>query len=157
MSAFEGSKVLFLSASQVDQLIGLLGLLDLKTTLKTLIDQKLLSLIQNSLSGAQKLFLSILSKETEKVSFKKLPLETWDKKPSSLNTMLHTRGLNRLAKALGPLEDYILQDICLRLSPKDKQPYMSLCTPVETEIKTHLCSELEMTINFIQNQLSKTN
>lgn len=154
MTEFLGADVLFLNAQQMETLLLLLGVFDVKTTMKTLIDQKLILDLTNSLSSLQKLFLKTIHKEKERVSFKKLPLEMWDKKASSLIPILHTRGMNRLAKALGPLEASTTQDICLRMAPKDKAHFVSFSTTVASEISELLTEELEIALDFLYTHVS---
>lgn len=155
MSQFAASSVLFLNAVQMSFLLQLLGVFDLKTTLRTLIDQKLISDVKTSLSSLELKFLYHISKEKEKVSFKKLPLETWDKRKTSLAALIRTRGLNRLAKSIGPQDSFIMTEIKLRLDPKDNATLVTLATDVDESIHAHLIEELELTLDFMRSFLTQ--
>lgn len=154
MPAFEASSILFLKSAYVQQLILLLGLYDLKQAIKTIIDQQLLTHIHSCLSDLQKLFLKQLSKEKDKVAFKRLPLESWDRQKSSLNELLYLRGLNRLAKAFSSYDHFIKNEVILRLPLKDKQQFITLSSKIEPTIKEALCFEIEQAISFMKKNLN---
>lgn len=154
MPAFEASSILFLKSAHVQQLTFLLGIYDLKQATKTIIDQELLKQITSCLSDLQKLFLKELSKEKDKVAFKRLPLESWDRQKSSLDDLLYLRGLNRLAKAFSSYDDFIKNEVILRLPVKDKQQFIALCTKIEPNIKEALCFEIEHAISFMKKNLN---
>jgi hypothetical protein len=154
MPAFQGSKALFLNSHNLKQLILLLGMYDLKQALKTLIDQSIIKDITRSLSELQKLFLKELAKEKDKVAFKRLPLETWDRQKSSLEALLYLRGLNRFSKAFSDSDLFVKNELILRLPVKDKQQFLTLSSKIEPSIKEALCEEINHSIDFMKKNLN---
>lgn len=77
-----------------------LGLHDLAADLKQVIDKELLRKIYNALSEQQLHFLHYASKLSVKWASPKLGLLSWDGSKKQLKTLLHYRGLIRLAKAI---------------------------------------------------------
>lgn len=154
MSSFPGSHILFLNAAQVKQLLLLLGMYDVKLSLKTLIDQSIIKQINHCLSDLQKLFLKDLSKEQDKVAFKRLPLETWDMQKSSLESLIYLRGLNRFSKAFCDLDQFMKNELILRLPHKDKPQFTTLSSKTEPALKDFLCLEIEHTLAFMKKNLN---
>lgn len=151
---FSGSYILFLNSSLTKQLIMLLGLYDLKLALKTLIDQGIINQVHTYLTDLQKMFLKELAKEADKVAFKRLPLETWDKQKTSFEGLIYLRGLNRFSKAYHDVNPFIKNELILRLAYKDKAQFITLCTKVEPQIKEALISEIEHAFNFMKKNLN---
>ncbi len=147
--SFEGSKVLFLSYIQIKELIDLLSVFDIKLTLKTSIDKQINQHILHALSPLQLKFLKIVDKQQEKVAFKKIPLETWDKKKESLHAMLYLRGLNRLCKTFASSSFFVHEEIILRLPLKDKPLFFSLATQSEQTVKESLMGQFNSAIDFM--------
>lgn len=81
------------------QLIDYLGLHDLGAETKQIVDKQLLNRIMSALSESEKKFLSYCSKQVIRWVPPKLNLSAWDGEKASLHSLLHTRGLTRLAKA----------------------------------------------------------
>jgi len=151
LSDFYAKKLLFLDDFELTKVIHLLGLFDLKESLKTLIDPKLITKINESLSQEMRQFLKTIQTEKEKVSFKKIQLENWDLTKEGLFKLLYVRGLNRIAKALSQENIYVLNEILLRLPVKDKPLFLSLNTEIEPGLKQNLAEQIDKTLNFYKN------
>ncbi|MDN3507814.1 MAG: hypothetical protein P0S94_02705 [Simkaniaceae bacterium] len=80
--------------------IDYLGLHDLSAEMKTMIHTKNIRMIEAALKSDQKTYLRKLLGEKEPVVFSKINLNDWDGNEEKLRTVIHQRGLNRLAKAL---------------------------------------------------------
>lgn len=92
--------LLELNKIQLIQLIDLLGMYDLASELRHIVDKNTLTQIASSLTLQQRQFLSYVSKQaptqlTERMNFKEI---NGDK--IKLNKILHRKGLQRLGKAL---------------------------------------------------------
>lgn len=154
MSAFENARILFLDGPRMQQLVGLLGVFDIKTFLKTSIDQKLILDIQNALTDFEKAFLKHILKDPERVGFKKMSLETWNKQRASFESMKYLRGLNRLSKALASHSPFIQSEIILRLPLKDKESFMTLATPSDDLLKKNLNEDLKTALDFLEAHIN---
>lgn len=77
-----------------------LGLHDLSAEMKTMINTKNIRMIEAALKKNQKEYLRHILAEKEPVVFSKINLNDWDGDKTKLRTVVHQRGLNRLAKAL---------------------------------------------------------
>jgi hypothetical protein len=154
--AFACSKILFLNSQDTLRLIHLLGIFDIRSFLRTSIDQKLNLDIHNHLSELERSFLKILLKEKEKVTFKKLPLENWDRQPQSLHAMIYLRGLNRLSKTFACVPQETLEDIALRLPFHDKAQFYSLLQKSEDSMMKSFYEDFTMTLDFIEAHVLKT-
>lgn len=92
--------LLSLERKQLIQLINFLGIYDLATDLRQIVDKELLRKIYGALTQQQLHFLHYCTKQPIKWLSPKLGLSTWDGSKKQLGTLLHYRGLIRLAKAL---------------------------------------------------------
>jgi hypothetical protein len=154
-SSFDGARLLKLNATQMKILTHLLGIYDVKIFLRTSIDQKLILEIHNQLNDLEKAFLKSIQKDQEKVAFKKMPLDTWDKTRSSFETMKYLRGLNRLSKAIAKEPLNIREEIILRLPFKDKAQFLSLCTQSDENLIKSMYEELNTALDFFDSQFLK--
>lgn len=148
---FETKTLLFLDANQLQEIAHYLGLYDLKSSLKTLIDPKLILKIQEALSPNMRQFLKTIQSEKDKVSFKKIQLDTWDQKKESLLNLLYVRGLNRIAKAIGQQSAYITHEILLRLPVKDKSLFITLNSEIEPSYKHDLSQQIDQAFSYFKN------
>lgn len=150
LPSFPNATLLFCDSALMQEVCALLGLYDLKALLKTLIDQKMIKLIEHALSTTQKKFLKIIQKEADKIAFKPIPLERWDQTAENLQALLMMRGLNRLAKAFANSSPYIQNEFIIRLPFKDKMAYLSLSTPVIPQRVEALQKQIETTQHFLK-------
>lgn len=89
-------------------LIDFLGIFDLAAEVRQIIQKERIQKISSCLSSKQKQFLHTCLHHTDKLMTRPIELEKWDGSCEKLATILHKRGLIRLAKALcGHHEDFI--------------------------------------------------
>jgi hypothetical protein len=148
---FEAKTLLLLDAEDMQHLAHFLGLYDLKASLKTLIDPKLILKIQEVLTPDMRQFLKIIQSEKDKISFKKIELETWDQKKDSLLKLLYVRGLNRIAKAISQESVYTVNEILLRLPFKDKALFTTLNSEIDPALKPYLSEQVNQAYSYIKN------
>lgn len=82
------------------QVIDFLGLYDLVDAIRHIVDKKQLKAIYTALNPQKQQFIRSLLLKREKITAPKLDLGKWDFSPSTLNDMIHKRGLIRFTKAL---------------------------------------------------------
>ena len=92
--------LLALSKTELQSIIDFLGLHDLATEMKQVIQSEKIKKIQKVLSREEQNYLKELLTKRKQVSFARLNLDQWDGTAKTLKKILHHRGLNRLAKAL---------------------------------------------------------
>lgn len=92
--------LLTLSRRQLLNMVDLLAMHDLSADLRQIVDKELLGSLYAALTSEQLRFLHYCSKLPMKWIPPKLNLLSWDRTKSSLQRMLHSRGLSRLARAL---------------------------------------------------------
>lgn len=92
--------LLSLERKQLIQLINFLGIYDLATDQRQIVDKELLKKIYGALTQQQLHFLHYCAKQPIKWLSPKLGLSTWDGSKKQLGILLHYRGLIRLAKAI---------------------------------------------------------
>ncbi len=88
--------LLSLTKEQIVSVIDYLGLYDLAKIIFQIVDPKALKMIEQSLSKKKRVFLQSILQKKHPLSFP--PLQ-WDKKPESLASTVHKRGLLRFSKA----------------------------------------------------------
>lgn len=93
------NELLSLKKEELAHLIDYLGLYDLASDLRSVVDRELLNQMHSLLTPTQLQFLDYASKQPMKWIPPKLHLEGWDKDKKTLFAILHKRGLYRLAKA----------------------------------------------------------
>ena len=94
------NNLLTLSRKQLLIFVDLLSMHDLAYEMSNLINASSLDKIKKILKPEQKKYLSSLAKHVEPITFKSMGLSLWNGDEESLKSILHQRGLNRLAKAL---------------------------------------------------------
>lgn len=86
---------------EMGMLISFLGLFDLFGELKTLIDGKLLLMLEEALSDDELRMLKEIEKgKLDKILFEPMGLNRWNGDVSVLRAVIKERGINRLAKAM---------------------------------------------------------
>lgn len=81
-------------------MVDLLGLHDLASDLRLVIDKALLNRIHAALSPQELQFLHYFSKQSSKWASPKLGLSGWDGSKQQLHRLLHYRGLLRMSRAV---------------------------------------------------------
>jgi hypothetical protein len=92
--------LLSLERKQLIHVADLLGIHDLATDMRQIVDRTLLGKIHRVLTREQLHFLQYCSQQPLKWVSAKLGLLSWDGSASQLNHLLHYRGLIRLAKSI---------------------------------------------------------
>lgn len=94
------NQLLNLSKKELSQLVDRLALYDVAAELRHIVETKTLKKISSCLTEEQKERVKWLSTQKEAHPLPKLGLEQWDGSEESFRTLLHRRGLQRLAIAL---------------------------------------------------------
>ncbi len=92
--------LLQLERGNLIQTADLMGLHDLAADLRQVVDKELLKKTYNSLSQEQLHFLNYCIKQPIRWVSPKLGLTGWDGSPETLKSLIHFRGLVRIAKAI---------------------------------------------------------
>lgn len=92
--------LLKLDKNSLLELIDFLGLYDLAEKIRSVVDKKKLSSIYRALSAKEQKFLSYSLRSGDKTFFTDLDLSKWDGNGPKLKSLLHKKGLLRLAKAI---------------------------------------------------------
>ncbi len=82
------------------EMFDILGLYDLATKMKVIIDKQTLLDIQKSLSPVKLKFLKVFLQQTDKANLPEIDLTDWTGDPNILKKLLHRRGIHRLSKAI---------------------------------------------------------
>ncbi len=142
--------LLELSPASLGNLLDSLGLHDLAIEVKQIIDTARLKKIYSALLPNELTFLKSLMHHKEPLTFKRMDLQTWDGKKSTLRALLRQRGVNRLAKALYQQGKSLLWHISHKLDKEAGEILVKLSTPLEhvraqeilisqvTELLTHI-------------------
>lgn len=106
------NKLLDLSKPQLLHLIDLLGIYDLAAELRQIVDKTVLNKIYQALTKEQVNFLHYASAQPIKWIPEKFKLNHWDGEKKILLSILHKRGIARLAKALKMESKSLLWHLC---------------------------------------------
>jgi len=106
--------LLLLSYTHLVELVDLLSLHDFSSEIKTIVSAKSIKKIRSMLSKKQKNFLQEIMSRKAEIAFAPLGLNAWDGNVDKLKTLLHMRGLNRLAKAIAPSHPSLIWHIVHR-------------------------------------------
>lgn len=125
------NKLLDFDAYELLSVIDMLGLHDLALEVKQIIETSKLKKISQALSSQEQAFLKELLHKKEKVSFKRMSLQKWEGDVPSLRSVLHQRGINRLAKALFGQNPSLLWYVGHKLDAERGQMLFKLAEPLE--------------------------
>lgn len=92
--------LLLLTKPQLLKAVSFLGLYDLATDLRTVVQSATLKRIETILHKDELLFLKKVLKEKDKLRIPPIGLSYWEGDEQKLRNLIQSRGLNRLAKAL---------------------------------------------------------
>ncbi|MGR3912050.1 MAG: hypothetical protein QRY71_01900 [Candidatus Rhabdochlamydia sp.] len=93
-------ELLSLDSSELVLVVDLLGVRDLATELKQIIDKQKLIKIYAALSKKQNSYLKVLVQKKEPITFAPMNLSLWTGDADKLKNLIRQRGINRLAKAI---------------------------------------------------------
>lgn len=143
--------LLSFDAYELLTLIDLLGLHDLALEVKQVIETSKLKKISQALSPQEQAFLKELLHKKEKVSFKRMSLQKWEGDAPSLRSLLHQRGINRLAKALFTQNSSLLWYVSHKLDVERGQMLLKLAEPLEHALAAEvLAAQVEEALASIQ-------
>ena len=109
------NSILSLTKNELQQVANLLGLRDLATEMKHVVQREKMKKIQSTLSSQEKESLKVLLINPPPPVFPSLNLDQWDGDEANLKKILHQRGFNRLSKALFGCHPALLWHICHRV------------------------------------------
>lgn len=135
------NSLLDLDSFELLTLIDLLGLHDLALEVKQIIETSKLKKISQALSPQEQAFLKELLQRKEKVSFKRMSLQKWEGDTHTLRSLLHQRGINRLAKALFVRHPSLLWYVSHKLDVERGQMLLKLAEPLEHPQAADLLAE----------------
>lgn len=143
--------LLTLEKNYLLELFDLLGLYDLATKIKEIVDQKTLSMIDKSLSPIRKRLLNIFMQQHDKSDLPCIDLRNWNGDPKILKKLLHRRGLQRITHALAGYHPDFIWHFCHRLDTGRGK----IVTRSFLQEETHLTPILTEQVLFIMNILTK--
>lgn len=123
--------LLELSFSELLRLIDLIGLHDLAVEIRQIIDTTKIKKIYSLLNEAQQNYLRTLTQSKEPVTFKRIAIQKWDGNPEELHSIIHQRGINRLAKALYEADESLTWYLSHRLDQERGAALLKLRTSLE--------------------------
>ena len=112
-------KLLTIPHDKLDAFIDRLGLFDLASELKKVIRSAHIKEIEKMLSENELEFLTSIRQERDNLIFGEIGMSHWDGNTAELRSVLHKRGINRLAKAFYSADEMLMWHLKHRLSPKD--------------------------------------
>jgi hypothetical protein len=141
--------------NQLIQLIDYLGLFDLAQEMHKVIESTKLKKLYTLFSKKQRMFIQELSQEKEHLHVPPLRLEKWDGNTQKLKNLIHTRGLNRLAKALYSSDKNLLWHIQHALDTLRGNALKKYATLVPDErTKKILLDQVQKVIEKIQTEVA---
>jgi hypothetical protein len=150
--------ILELDHDTLTEVIDYLGLYDLAIEIKHIIDTVKLKHIYSALSKEQLNFLKTLVHQKESISFRMMGLNQWDGNVAHLKSLLHQRGINRLAKVLFNEQPDLFWYVSHILDMERATLLSKLCTSLNQPraIKI-LAGQVIETINHVQTVIKKEN
>lgn len=128
-----------------------LGLHDLVIDLKRMVEAKKLQGLQQALTKEKRAYVQKLMKRGEPIQFKYLELEHWDGDRDHLNTLLHTRGINRVSKALYGCPESILWHVKHGLDVgRAKMIDTFLVNPKNQKVQDILLSQVLEAVEYVK-------
>ncbi len=142
------NKLLKLSKKQLIRLIDFLALHDLAAELRQIVETKILKKIYSFLTEEHKALLKEFSAQKEAHPLPRLGLDRWDGNEESLRTMLHRRGLARLALALSGQDPDLVWMLCHQLDIGRGNALYKLCAKEATPgVSSAIATQIEELLN----------
>lgn len=147
--------LLKLSSQGLHLLIDFLGLYDLSTEMRLIIDKVRVKKMESALSKEQIFFLSSLLGKQDPQPFKPIGLQAWNGTSAEFLALLHKRGMNRFSKALYPENKDFISYITFRMPVEEANLFSSLHKKLEpSKILSYLVKQiLEVLAFFEKNKL----
>jgi hypothetical protein len=138
--------------NDLEDLIYLLSLYDLKDEVKKIIDKEKLNLLKEALPEKFWDFFKIIAQQKQKLSFPELGLKFWNGKIDDLLKLLKTRGMNRLAKIISVRSSSFYWHLNLLFSIDDAKILKKLMVKsLDKEVQSLLEGELDEAISYLKN------
>ncbi|MEC7838967.1 MAG: hypothetical protein VX777_02885 [Chlamydiota bacterium] len=135
------------------EMFDILGLYDLASKVKLIIDKKTLSNIYACLTPVKRKFLDLFLRQVDKVQLSELDLTDWSGDQNILRKMIHRRGILRLGKALAGYPPDFMWHLTHRLDTGRG----SIINRHYEDSETDLSRKLTEQVVFIMNTLTKKN
>jgi len=144
--------LLSLTKSELQQVVNLLGLRDLATEIKHVVQRQQMKKIQSVLSPQEKETLKKLLINPPLPVFPSLNLDQWNGDEAVLKKILHHRGFNRLSKALFGCHQALMWHLCRLLDTGRAKILRRFCTDVrKPSLKETLIEQAVETIATIRD------
>ena len=132
-----------------------LGLYDLSTEMRLIIDKVRIKKMESALSKEQSFFLSSLLGKQDPQPFKPMGLQAWNGTNVEFLALLHKRGMNRLSKGLYPENKDFISYITFRMPVEEAALFSSLHKKLEpSKMVSQLSKQiLEVLAFFEKNKL----
>lgn len=145
-----------LNKKQLEMLVDYLGLYDLGTELKQIVQSEQIKKIQNVLSKDQKSYLKQSIYGKQQITFPRLNLDRWKGDEETLKRVLHHRGFNRLAKALFGAHPSLLWHIYRQFDTGRAKVLRRFLTDIKNEeVRLILIDQILHLIGHIQSMKTK--
>lgn len=149
------SSLLDCSKSQIVDLIDMLSMHDLAEILRHIVDKRNLKWIYQHLPQKHQQFLRHCLHQKEKIVAPKLEMNTWNGDPKKLDSLLHIRGIFRLAKALcGQHPQFIWHLIHILDTGRGNAIAKQYREEAIPNITPYLVQQLQTAINFLKKKSS---
>lgn len=147
----ELTPLLHCNKSQLTELIDFLGLYDLASTVRQIVNRTHLNVIYQSLSKRELAFLKICLREKERITSPKLNIDLMASDRDKIRAVIHRRGLTRLVKAMNSLQADFVWVIAHLLDRGRGEIILKEYRPhVETKVTEILKQQVVAVMNFLQ-------
>lgn len=130
--------LLEMSFEDLSILIDYLGMHDLASEMRQIIEASRLKKIYEMLSPSEQNYVKMLLQSQEPVVFSRMGIMNWKGDKETLRSLIQQRGLNRLAKVAYGEHPSFLWYLSHRLDVERAQIFHKLCTPLENPAATTL-------------------
>ena len=123
--------LLELSFDELSTLIDYLGMHDLATEMRQIIEASRLKKIYEILDPQEQDYLKMLLQSQEPVVFTRMGIMNWKGEKEALRSLIQQRGINRLAKVAYGQDPSFLWYLAHRMDAERAQLFQKLCAPLE--------------------------
>ncbi len=145
-----------LSKSQIVELVDFLGIHDLATEVRQIVDKRQLQMVYKCLSPLKRRFLDVCLQRKDRMTSPKLKLQTWGGDCKTLNKRLHKRGLKRLGYALAGQDSNLIWHLAHKLDTGRGKLLMKYYKKKEiTKVTPLLTQEVLQLVKFLKQKRMK--
>jgi hypothetical protein len=149
--------LLSLQLPEFIRLFDFLGIHDLAYEIKQIIETAKLKKIYSVLSPEELSFLKTLLHQKETLAFKPIGIQQWDGDVERLKSILHQRGINRLAKALYQEDPSLVWYISHQLDVERAAILLKLSTDLQNLRAVHLLiQQVVDCLTYLQTKKSES-